>query len=97
PGSVLGLYLLVRGVGGTADVNGLPPDRIVQLLGRITPARFVRTVWAVRPFKAIVALLLVAGPWFAAVGWRNGVAFLYEFCGLQNFGRLVGAMDSHSG
>ncbi len=97
PGSVLGLYLLVRGAAGTADVNGLPPDRILQLLRRITPARFVRTVWAMRPFTAIAAVLLIAGPWFAAVGWRTGGAFLYEFFGVQNFGRFVGAMDNHSG
>ena len=50
-----------------------------------------------RPLTAIAAVLVVAGPWFAAVAWRTGGAFLYEFFGVQNFGRFVGAMDNHSG
>jgi 4-amino-4-deoxy-L-arabinose transferase-like glycosyltransferase len=97
PGAVLGLYLLVRGRAGMTVANDVAQDRILLLLRRVTPARIVRTVWAMRPLTAVAVVLLIAGPWFAAVGWQTGGAFLYDFFGVQNFGRFVGAMDNHSG
>jgi hypothetical protein len=97
PGTVLGLYLLVRGRAQGTVENDVTHDRILLLLKRITPARIVRTIWAMRPLTAVAAVLLIAGPWFAAVGWRTGGTFLHDFFGVQNFGRFVGAMDNHSG
>ena len=50
-----------------------------------------------RPLTAIATVLLVAGPWFALVGWRTHGEFLKEFFGTQNFGRFTNAMDNHGG
>ena len=97
PGAVVGLYLLVRGSAQPAADAQISNDRILAILRRFNPARILRTIWSMRPLTALAMVLLVAGPWFAAVGWRTGGTFIYEFFGVQNFGRFVGAMDNHGG
>ena len=97
PGAVIGLYLLVRGTAQPAADVAMSNDRILAILRRFNPARILRTIWSMRPLTALAMVLLVAGPWFAAVGWRTGGTFIYEFFGVQNFGRFVGAMDNHGG
>jgi 4-amino-4-deoxy-L-arabinose transferase-like glycosyltransferase len=97
PGAVLGLYLLVRDPIGQLPVDTIWGDRLLLFLRRFTPARILRAFWSMRPLTAIAAVLLVAGPWFALVGWRTHGDFLREFFGTQNFGRFVNAMDNHSG
>jgi 4-amino-4-deoxy-L-arabinose transferase-like glycosyltransferase len=97
PGAVIGLYLLVRN-----PIGQLPPDvtwgdRISLVVRRFTPGRVFSTMWQMRPFTAMLAVLLVAGPWFALVDWRTGGGFLGEFLGVHNFGRFVNSMDNHSG
>jgi 4-amino-4-deoxy-L-arabinose transferase-like glycosyltransferase len=97
PGSAIGLYLLMRDVPAQAsDRNGWT-DRVLLFLRRLIPGRIIRAVWCMRPFTAIATVAIVAGPWFALVGWRTGGNFLREFFGVQNYGRFVGAMDNHSG
>jgi 4-amino-4-deoxy-L-arabinose transferase-like glycosyltransferase len=97
PGSVVGLYLLMRNpIDQASDSHGWT-DRVLQFLRRLTPERIVRAVWCMRPFTALAAIAIVAGPWFALVGWRTDGGFLREFFGVQNYGRFVGAMDNHSG
>ncbi len=97
PGSVLGLYLLTRDPVGQLPEDVTFGDRVLLIVRRFTPNRIVATIWQMRPFTALAAVLLVAGPWFALVGWRTGGVFLREFFGTQNYGRFVGAMDNHGG
>ncbi len=61
------------------------------------PTYFLRTVWRMRPLTAIVAVVLIAGPWYVLVGQRTNGEFLREFFFVQNVGRASYAMDSHQG
>ncbi len=97
PGAALGLYLLVRDPIGCLPTDATWGDRVVLFLRRFTPGRILHAAWSMRPVTAIITVLVVAGPWFALVGWRTHGAFLKEFFGTQNFGRFTSAMDNHSG
>ncbi|MDB5335462.1 MAG: glycosyl transferase family 39 [Planctomycetaceae bacterium] len=61
------------------------------------PTYFLRTVWRMRPLTAIMAVVLIAGPWYVLVGQRTNGEFLREFFFVQNVGRASYAMDSHRG
>ena len=61
------------------------------------PAYFMLTVWRMRPLTAILAVALIAGPWYVLVGLRTQGEFLREFFLVQNVGRASYAMDSHQG
>lgn len=61
------------------------------------PPYFLQTVWRMRPLTAILAVLLIAGPWYVLVGQRTNGEFLREFFFVQNVGRASYAMDSHRG
>ncbi len=97
PGCTIGLYLLTRDPIAPLADDATFGDRITLMLRRFTPNRIAAAVWQMRPFTAMAAVLVVAGPWFALVGLRTHGAFLREFFGTQNLGRFVGTMDSHSG
>jgi 4-amino-4-deoxy-L-arabinose transferase-like glycosyltransferase len=60
-------------------------------------SNFLRTVWIMRPLTAAAMILLVAGPWYIAVGIRTDGAFLQEFIAVHHLQRFASAMDSHSG
>jgi 4-amino-4-deoxy-L-arabinose transferase-like glycosyltransferase len=96
PGCVIGLYLLIR--NPIKLTNDTPwSDRTAAFLSRFTPNKLLRTFWKLRPFTAIAAILVVAGPWYVIVGWRTGGSFLSEFFGEQNLSRFLNPMDNHSG
>jgi 4-amino-4-deoxy-L-arabinose transferase-like glycosyltransferase len=97
PGCTIGLYLLVRHSAGRTGASEKWSDRAATFLFQFSPTRLAQSFWQMRPFTAVAAVLLVAGPWYAMVGWRTGGSFLSQFFGEQNFGRFVNAMDNHSG
>ncbi|MEM7314527.1 MAG: glycosyltransferase family 39 protein [Planctomycetota bacterium] len=71
---------------------------LVKSFGRwFHPVHFLQTCWHMRPITAVVAVLIVAGPWYAWVGWRTDGAWLAGFLGEHNLGRAVTAMEGHSG
>ncbi len=61
------------------------------------PPYFLLTVWRMRPITALAVLLLMAGPWYLAVGLRTDGDFLREFFLVHNFGRAALPMESHRG
>jgi 4-amino-4-deoxy-L-arabinose transferase-like glycosyltransferase len=61
------------------------------------PRRVAAAVWRMRPLTAAAAILLVAGPWFAAVGWRTRGEFLEGFFGVHHFHRFLNPMENHGG
>ncbi|MCA9162965.1 MAG: glycosyltransferase family 39 protein [Planctomycetales bacterium] len=58
---------------------------------------FCGTVWRMRPLTAAALVLFVAGPWYAAVGWKTNGEFLNEFFGVHHFRRFTTPMDNHRG
>jgi len=72
-----------------------------SMLERVTtwfaPRHVLHTIWQMRPLTAIALVLLVAGPWFAAVGYQTHGEFLKGFFGVHHFHRFTSPMDNHPG
>ncbi len=61
------------------------------------PRNFLKTVWHMRPFTAIAALFVIAGPWFVIVGLKTNGQFLYDFFVVHHLHRFTSAMENHGG
>lgn len=72
-------------------------NTICRFASLFRPDYFLQTVWRMRPLTAIVVLAIVAGPWYAMVGWRTHGEFLHEFFLVQNVGRAAHSMEGHYG
>ena len=72
-------------------------SRAISLVRPFAPWHFMQTCWAMRPITAIATVGVVAGPWYAWVGWRTNGAWLQGFLGTHNFSRAVAAMEGHEG
>jgi 4-amino-4-deoxy-L-arabinose transferase-like glycosyltransferase len=76
-----------------------PVAIVVPLLGIACAAPFVTRVssrWreAVRDAAlAGLVALVIAAPWYAAMTWRHGLAFLRDGVWAQNFGRYTGQIE----
>ena len=108
PTAVIGLFLLVmraepKKLAGPATASAATSWRLALrnvggwLARVLSPLHVLRTIWSMRPLTALAVVLAVAGPWFAAVGWRTDGVFLSEFFGVHNFGRFLGPMENHRG
>ena len=108
PTAVLGLFNLCQGGSNKADgTRSVPATRggwpfnlgnWLQFARRIvSPAHIARTVWQMRPLTAAAMVLVVAGPWFLAVGLKTHGAFLKGFFGVHHFHRFTSPMDNHPG
>ncbi len=78
-----------------------PPNRwrsrLEFLLRLLSPGRWLQAGWSMRPLLAIVVVLVVAGPWYALVGWRTDGEWLAGFFGVHNLGRFLNPMENHGG
>ena len=97
PMAVIGLFKLC-----TTERRVLPKDavwwhQVREAVRPFGPVNFLKTVWWMRPITAIVMLMLVAGPWYAAVGIKTNGQFLSEFFLTHHFHRFNTSMDNHSG
>ncbi|HLJ11376.1 MAG TPA: glycosyltransferase family 39 protein, partial [Planctomycetaceae bacterium] len=68
-----------------------------RTLALLSPSHVVRTIWSMRPLTALATILLVAGPWFAAVAFKTNGEFLSSFFGIHHFHRFTATMDNHGG
>ncbi len=72
--------------------------RIIQwLLQVFHPVHLARTTWRMRPIMLAIGVALVAGPWYAWVGWRTDGEWLRGFFLEHNLGRATTAMEGHRG
>lgn len=53
--------------------------------------------WALRPMLCLLAVLLIAAPWYAAVGYATNGAWLAGFLGRHNVNRFLESHEGHSG
>jgi 4-amino-4-deoxy-L-arabinose transferase-like glycosyltransferase len=63
----------------------------------LAPRHVASAIWNLRPLTALAAVLLVAGPWFAAVEYQTGGEFLEGFFGIHHFHRFTNPKDNHGG
>ena len=97
PMAVIGLFLLCMTPRRSVATDASVWTKWREAVRPFGPVNFILTVWRMRPFTAIVIILLVAGPWYVAVGVLTEGAFLKEFFGVHHFKRATSAMDAHSG
>ncbi len=95
PGATIGLFILCR-IPVAAKGDGRLVSRLLLRAVAMTRA-FPIVFWRLRPLTAIVAVLLIAGPWFVAVAVKTDGAFIREFFGVHNFGRFLKPMENHRG
>ena len=99
PTAVVGMFLLL------ARLPAMPADaerprgwrRLAAWARPWAPRHFFRTCLAMRPLIAIALILAVAGPWYAAVGWRTDGEFLRGFFWTHNVARAVQSFEGHRG
>ncbi|MCL2346676.1 MAG: glycosyltransferase family 39 protein, partial [Planctomycetaceae bacterium] len=84
--AVIGLFLLVKGFRGHVDCN---PLKWVVAFGK--------TCLLMRPFLAVGVVLIVAGPWFLAVGYKTGWEWTKLFFYVHNFERTISPIRGHTG
>ncbi|MSR56134.1 MAG: glycosyltransferase family 39 protein [Planctomycetaceae bacterium] len=93
-------------VGDSKDNSSGSATRTTSAMGRfvsgvvrpiVSPRRVLQTIWSMRPLTALAAVMLVAGPWYLAVGLKTHGEFLAGFFGVHHFGRFLNPMDNHPG
>jgi 4-amino-4-deoxy-L-arabinose transferase-like glycosyltransferase len=106
PSAVIGLYLLCRRElesrpGASAAAPQTPWTWYRRLLGTLlrtfAPRRFLEVTRSLRPLVLVGALVVIALPWYVAVGVRTEGEWLVGFLGKHNVTRFTGAMEGHSG
>ena len=103
PTAILGMFLLIKRL--SPQLN-LPVPRVYYekcglylhlALRPFWPPHFLQTVWFMRPFTAILAIAVVALPWYLLAGWKTGWftpgGYLYEFLYVNNFQRATRPFD----
>ena len=99
PMAVMGWFLLQK----DRDKTGItqPAHRMINVARSIVepfhPARFWRTLVSMRVLTGVTLSLLVAAPWFVAVGLATDGEFLQRFFLDENLGRATQVLESHSG
>ncbi|MBN2291644.1 MAG: glycosyltransferase family 39 protein, partial [Pirellulales bacterium] len=68
-----------------------------DLLGLLTPGRFFRAAWQMRPLTGLLVLSVVAVPWYVLVGMRTDGQWLYQFMAKYNLGPFVKPILGHTG
>lgn len=98
PTGVLGLFLLwMRRLEGAAPADSTWKTRLVSSLKLLDPRVIVSLIWSLRPLTAVLAVLIVAAPWYVAVSLATHGEFLAGFFGTHHFNRFLNPMDNHSG
>lgn len=101
-GATVGLSNRVSGTVGQAGSGALTRIALflrpaAEFLGLLTPGRFFRALWQMRPLTGLAVLCLVAAPWYVLVGMRTDGRWLYEFMAQYNLGPFVKPILGHSG
>jgi 4-amino-4-deoxy-L-arabinose transferase-like glycosyltransferase len=96
PMAAIGLFLLSERASERCSSNSIRTS-MVSTLKCFSPVPFLKTVWLMRPWIALVVITLIVAPWTFAVQWKSSGLFLQEFIGVHHFGRFSQAMDNHSG
>lgn len=108
PTAVIGMFLLIQRLPALSDTLGsedstgelrqmMLPQGFYNALRPFAPLHFLQTCWAMAPLTAIVMVLLVAGPWYAAVGVQTDGEWLRGFFIDHNYERASRSLEGHSG
>lgn len=108
PTAIIGMFLLIQRLPAlntdldSKDEAGelrqmVLPTWLHNAARPFGPLHFLRTCWAMAPITAVVMVLLVAGPWYAAVGIQTDGEWLRGFFIEHNVERALEAKENHYG
>lgn len=101
PTAIVGMFLLIQRLPPLSaefwSRQGRVSSTLLRIVRPFSPGHFLRTCWAMRPLTALALVILIAGPWYAWVGYRTDGEFLRRFLLTENFGRATEVFESHSG
>ncbi len=101
PTAIIGMFLLIQRLPPLSEEFTKRQGRwslwLLSILRPFHPMHFVKTCWRMRPFTAIAVVLLIAAPWYIAVGWKTHGDFSRLFFLNENFARATSVMENHKG
>lgn len=101
PTAIIGMFLLIQRLEPLPTENtefeGRLSRLIVSFLRMMNPVHFLKTCWYMRPLTAIGVVVLIAAPWYIAVGIQTNGDFTQLFFLTENFVRATTVMENHSG
>lgn len=98
PTAVIGMFLLVQTLPTRrARVAGDWTDVIASLLRPFHPMHFVRTCVRMKLWIGLLAILVVALPWYVHVTLRSNWEWTRGFFLEHNLGRATRTMENHGG
>jgi len=105
PMAVIGMFMLVMRLPRREARSSRTPSslsgRLLQVsrdwLRPFHPVHFIRTLKAMRPHYAIAMVLMIAGPWYLAVGLHTNGDWPRQFFLTENVGRATSSFENHSG
>lgn len=105
PCTVIGLFLLVTGewhrrasaAEAKTESQRTWTSFLLAIVRPFAPYQFIKALLAMRPILLATTVMLVALPWYIAVGIQTDGAWIQGFLGGHNVGRFVSAMENHSG
>lgn len=96
PTAIIGMFLLIQRLPKREPPKRLS-GRLVEIFRPFHIPHFLTTCISMRPLLAIGMVLLVAAPWYIAVGVKTDGAFLREFFLTHNLDRATSSMEGHRG
>ncbi len=96
PTAIIGMFLLIQRLPKREPPKRLS-GRLVEIFRPFHIPHFWTTCISMRPLLAIGMVLLVAAPWYIAVGVKTDGAFLREFFLTHNLDRATSSMEGHRG
>ena len=96
PMAVMGWYLLQQD-WLSSESKAANASLLKRIIEPFAPQRFLRTLLSMRPFSGAALSLLIAAPWFVAVGIATDGEFLRRFFFEENFGRATQVLENHGG
>ncbi|MCC6509077.1 MAG: glycosyltransferase family 39 protein [Pirellulaceae bacterium] len=83
------------------DTTKLPAQRWRRMLIRVwavaNPSQIWQSLLALRSIPGVLLAILVAAPWYIAVGLATDGQFLTDFLWRHNVGRAISSMEGHDG
>lgn len=96
PTAIIGMFLLIQRLPEREPSKHLS-GRLLAIFRPFHIPNFLTTCISMRPLLAIGMVLLVAAPWYIAVGVKTDGAFLREFFLTHNLDRATSSMEGHRG
>ncbi len=101
PCAIIGMFMLLMRLPAT-DVEswsrqGWTTRWVMAILRPFVPRHFLATLWTMRPVSLAAIVLLVAAPWYIAVGVQTNGDWPRIFFLNENLARATTTFESHSG